>query len=199
MGRGGGRRVNLRLRGVAQIRSREGVPHAAPGAVKGLAMLVSDPIVLCVGACFPSGNDGERAVSLLNEEGIRVLPARSQDVAATLLCYVAPAVVVIDLGLADGSPLAVADFCSYRRPEARVILSGCGGLMVDGAIFRHVTNAAALVPGSMAPDDLCALIAYHADRGCSRPSAILPRPRTATELRGRVIPIGRPVEEAMAV
>lgn len=157
-----------------------------------------DRIVLCVGACLPVMTDADGSESLLRREGLRVMQVPSQDAAATLLCYIAPAVVVIDLGLADGSPLAVADFCSYRRPEARVILSGCAGLMVDGAIFRHVTNAAALIPGPMSARDLCALIAYHADRGDPRPAALQPRPRTASELGGRVLPIGRPLEEAMA-
>lgn len=122
------------------------------------------------------------------------MTARSQDVAATLLCYVSPSVVVIDLGLAEGSPLAVADFCNYRRPDARVILVGCGSLMADGAIFGHVTNAAALVPRPIDAQDMVALIAFQAARGRRHDAIGETRPRTASELGGLRLPIGRDLQ-----
>lgn len=178
----------------------EGVPRAASRVVKGQNMPTSERIVLCVGACFPSGVDADASAAALRREGLHVMSARSQDVAGTLLSYVAPAVVVIDLGLAEGSPLAVADFCNYRRPDARVILVGCGSLMADGAIFGHVSNAAALVPRSISARDMIALIAFHAGRGHSRPATATAdaRPRTAHDLGGRKLPIGRHADEALA-
>ncbi|WP_143114661.1 hypothetical protein [Jannaschia rubra] len=91
-----------------------------------------------------------------------LLSARTQDEAALMLCETAPSVVMIHLSLDDGSPLAVADFANYRRPDARVILLGGGGLMADGSLFAHVGNAHALISGDMPPTDLTALIAFHA-------------------------------------
>ncbi len=46
-----------------------------------------------------------------------------------------------------------------------MILVGCGGLMADGAIFGHVANAAALVPGPVRAADMTALVVHHASRG----------------------------------
>lgn len=88
--------------------------------------------------------------------------AHSQDAAALWLCEADPAVVLIHLDLSDGSPLAVADFCHYRRPDTRVILLGGGGLAADGSLFSHVGNAAAILPAQIDAADLTALIAFHA-------------------------------------
>lgn len=148
-------------------------------------------IVLCVGDCFPTARDAEMANAALDLEGVHVLAVASQESAARLLCDVSPAVVVIDLGLAQGSPLAVADFCSYRRPDARVILVGCGGLMADGAIFGHVVNAAALVPRPVRAADMAALIAFHAERVHSSDAPIPLPPCRLAEVSGPRLPSSR--------
>ena len=119
-------------------------------------------MILAVGPCFRSHRAFLRARQALREERMRLFAAHSQDEAALWLCEAAPAVVLIHLGLADGSPLAVADFCDYRRPDARVILLGGGGLAADGSLFCHVGNAAAILPAQIEASDLTALIAFHA-------------------------------------
>ncbi|WP_179379098.1 hypothetical protein [Jannaschia marina] len=86
----------------------------------------------------------------------------SQHEAALWVCERDPAVVLIDLALTRGSPLAVADFCSYRRPEARIVLLGGGGLMADGSLFGHVGNAAVLLSGPVDPTDLASILAFQA-------------------------------------
>lgn len=115
-------------------------------------------LVLAVGPCFAKE---EKLGPSLRAESMQLAWVASQDDAALWLCEHDPTVVLIDLGLKDGSPLAVADFCSYRRPEARVILLGGGELLADGSIFRLVGNAHALVSGEMAGLDLSALVAFH--------------------------------------
>ncbi|SFI91574.1 hypothetical protein [Jannaschia pohangensis] len=101
-------------------------------------------------------------LALLAGEGLALHHADSQDDAALLLCDINPLVVVIHLDMTDGSPLAVADFCNYRRPGARLILLGGGQLMTDGTLFRHVGNAHALISGRVSAADLTSLVVHHA-------------------------------------
>jgi len=44
-------------------------------------------------------------------------------------------VIVLDLALEEGSALAVADFASYRHPDARVIFVTNASFFSDGSIF----------------------------------------------------------------
>ncbi len=118
-------------------------------------------LVLAVGPCF--AKRGSLGASL-NAENMELYRATSQDDAALWLCENDPTVVLIDLELTEGSPLAVADFCNYRRPEARVILVGGGELTADGSIFRLVGNAHALVSEDMPGPELSALVSFHAGR-----------------------------------
>ncbi|SDY62073.1 hypothetical protein SAMN05444004_102156 [Jannaschia faecimaris] len=127
-------------------------------------MIRPEPIVLVVGQCFETKNDYDMARKTLSREGIEMLRAADQHGAALRICEADPAVVLIDLTLKDGSPLAVADFCNYRRPDTRVILLRGGNLMADGSLFAHVGNAAALVSDQIPTGDLMALVAFHAGR-----------------------------------
>lgn len=125
-------------------------------------MLRQGAMILAVGPCFEGKDEFQAARRALEREGMGLFAAKSQDEAALWLCEAEPAVVLIHLGLTDGSPLAVADFCHYRRPETRVILMGGGGVIADGSLFAHVGNAAAILPAKMLATDLTALIAFHA-------------------------------------
>ncbi|MEM6308160.1 MAG: response regulator [Pseudomonadota bacterium] len=69
--------------------------------------------------------------------------------------------IVLNLELADGDAMAVADYASYRRPEARVIFVTSNSFFSDGAIFEHCQNACALVPKATKPDDLAAMATYY--------------------------------------
>lgn len=129
-------------------------------------MKCSSPIALAVGRCFEAVKDFQSARDRLALDGVTLFRATDQDTAALWICELDPAVVVIDLALTEGSPLAVADFCHYRRPSTPVILRGSGQLLADGWLFGHVGNAAALLPADSPADDLLALIAFHVcDRG----------------------------------
>lgn len=126
-------------------------------------------IVLAVGN-WSSGQQirwelGEHMAS----QGLLVMRAFSQAEAATTMFEVSPSVVLIDLGLEDGSPLAVADFASYRHPGARVVFVSDGGIFADGSIFAHVNNAHAHVPAGMPVPDLSELILFHAQGAALAP------------------------------
>ncbi|MEL6586488.1 MAG: hypothetical protein AAFY65_17260 [Pseudomonadota bacterium] len=125
-------------------------------------MRANEPIVLCVGFSLP------RQVSRI--EGVTRDPFRaeiadSQAQAVAMMFELSPTVVLIDLGLEDGSPLAVADFASYRHPDARVIFLNGAGMFADGSIFAHAPNAHAHIPMGMSEPDVMALVAHHATVG----------------------------------
>ncbi len=70
-------------------------------------------------------------------------------------------VILLDLTLESGSALAVADYASYRRPEARVVFVTNTTFFSDGSIFNHVPNAAAMIKAETEPADLAAIVEYH--------------------------------------
>ncbi|WP_299813766.1 VpsR-related response regulator [uncultured Jannaschia sp.] len=117
---------------------------------------------LVVGPGYEDGKKQQQAVANLAQEGVEMHFATSQHEAAIWLCENEPSVVLIDLSLEDGSPLAVANFCSYRRPEARVVLRGNGQLFSDGSIFSLIDNVHALVADHATENDLSALLSFHA-------------------------------------
>lgn len=70
-------------------------------------------------------------------------------------------IIVLDLVLHEGSALAVADFASYRRPEARVIFVTNTSFFSDGSIFSHSPNACAFVQSRTPPEDLVAMVEHY--------------------------------------
>ena len=64
--------------------------------------------------------------------------------------------------LANGSALAVSDFASYRRPDARVIFVTNTTFFSDGSIFAHSPNACAFMQSSTPPEDLAAMVEHYA-------------------------------------
>ncbi len=71
-------------------------------------------------------------------------------------------IIVLDLVLVNGSALAVADFASYRRPDARVIFVTNTSFFSDGSIFAHSPNACAYVQSETPPEDLAAMVEHYA-------------------------------------
>lgn len=69
-------------------------------------------------------------------------------------------VIVLDLVLAEGSALAVADLVQFRQPDANVVFVTDTTFFSDGSIFRHAANARALVKTATPPQDLAAIV-YH--------------------------------------
>ncbi len=81
-----------------------------------------------------------------------------QDAAIECLRSAVYDVILMDLVLTEGAPLAVADFANYRQPDARVIFVTDTCVFSDGSIFRYATNACALLNSKVPPSDLVAMI-----------------------------------------
>ena len=60
------------------------------------------------------------------------------------------------------SAIALADFASYRRPDAKVIFVSSSSFFSDGSIFQLSGNAHAFLPSSTPPEDLAAVVEHHA-------------------------------------
>ena len=98
----------------------------------------------------------------LMRQGLSVDLVSSQNAAIDALCCRAYDLIVLDLVLEDGSALAVADFASYRHPEARVIFVTNTSFFSDGSIFAHSANACAYVQSETPPEDLAAMVEHYA-------------------------------------
>jgi len=70
-------------------------------------------------------------------------------------------VIVLDLLLKDGSAIAIADFASYRQPDAKVIFVTNTTFFSDGSIFYHIPNACAYVKTQTPPEDLAAIVEHY--------------------------------------
>ena len=100
----------------------------------------------------------------LQRTGMEVEVAPTQYDAIHTLIRSEVDVIVLDLGLEDGSAMAVADFASYRRPEARVIFVTSRSFFSDGSIFNHFANAGAFLEAQTPPADLCAIVEHLGSR-----------------------------------
>lgn len=88
--------------------------------------------------------------------------AASQEAAVAALQSHDVDVIVLNLTLENGSAFAVADFASYRRPDARVIFVTRSSFFSDGSIFNHVPNACGFFPVETRPEDLAAIVRHFA-------------------------------------
>ena len=98
----------------------------------------------------------------LQRQGLQVTLVTSQEDAILALYRAEFEIIVLDLVLEQGSALAVADFASYRRPDARVIFVTNTTFFSDGSIFAHSPNACAYVHGDTPPEDLAAMVEHYA-------------------------------------
>ncbi|MFP7671994.1 hypothetical protein ACG74X_01425 [Marivita sp. S0852] len=71
-------------------------------------------------------------------------------------------IIILDVVLNDGSALAVADYASYRHPNAKVIFVTNSSFFSDGSIFQLCSNACAFVPTATEPEDLAAMVEHYA-------------------------------------
>ncbi|WP_299407986.1 response regulator [uncultured Roseobacter sp.] len=97
----------------------------------------------------------------LERMGMTVARASGQVDAINHLSTHQTDVIIMDLMLGDGSALAVADYASYRLPDARVIFVTNTSFFSDGSIFRHATNACAFVQSATPPEDLAAMVEHY--------------------------------------
>lgn len=98
----------------------------------------------------------------LRRLGQEVVVVRSQAAAVDAIQHHQPKAICLDLGLEDGSPIAIADFASYRVPEARIVFVSGGSFFSDGSIFALAPNAAAHLDTATDPDDLAAILEHYA-------------------------------------
>ncbi|WP_296762677.1 response regulator [Sediminimonas sp.] len=96
----------------------------------------------------------------LERQGARVTLVGDQDSAIEVLRAEEINVIILDLVIAEGSPLAIADYASYRRPEARVIFVTNTTFFSDGSIFQHSANACAFLRSGTPPEDLAAMVEH---------------------------------------
>lgn len=97
----------------------------------------------------------------LLRSGAEVSVAGTQESAIGFLSDNEVDVIVLDLFLSDGSAIAVADYASYRRPQAKVVFVTNTTFFSDGSIFNHIPNACAFLKAQTPPDDLAAIVEYH--------------------------------------
>lgn len=98
----------------------------------------------------------------LERLGCLVTVATSQEAAVSTLQQRTVDVIVLDLMLEQGSAFAVADFASYRRPEARVVFVTRSSFFSDGSIFSLVPNACGFFRIDTPPEDLAAIVRHYA-------------------------------------
>ena len=99
--------------------------------------------------------------SHLSREGAVVRRAGDADAACALISSEPIRVLVVDLDLPGGGALAVADYASFRQPEARVIFVTANRFFSDGSIFGLSSNAAGYLGTDTPPEDLAALVDHH--------------------------------------
>lgn len=94
--------------------------------------------------------------------GARVTVASSQAEAVARIDAGPLAALVVDIDLAAGSAVAVADYARFRQPAARVVLVTARRFFSDGSIFDLLPNACAYLPRGTDPADLAAVVDHHA-------------------------------------
>lgn len=100
--------------------------------------------------------------SHLEKLGAEVTLAQSQAAAIENMRIRDVQVIVLNLVLEDGSAFAIADFASYRRPNAKVIFVTNTTFFSDGSIFQHIPNACAFLQSETPPEDLAAMVDHYA-------------------------------------
>ncbi|MBM1633403.1 response regulator [Sulfitobacter mediterraneus] len=74
--------------------------------------------------------------------------------------------IVLDLELKGGSAMNVADYASFRQPNARVVFVTGRTFFSDGSIFAHFANARAFLPVTTPPEDLATMVEHYCAEGC---------------------------------
>ncbi|MBU2983015.1 response regulator [Lentibacter algarum] len=100
----------------------------------------------------------------LERQGAIVTVAASEDSAVSYLQEQKFSVVILDLDLAKGSALAIADFASFRLPEVQVICVTSSSFFSDGSIFNLCSNACALIQADTPPNDIAAMAEHFGSR-----------------------------------
>lgn len=97
----------------------------------------------------------------LERHGLSVTLVHGQSEAIAHLQAIAPDLIILDLVLNEGSALAIADYASFRHPDTQVIMTTTTGFFSDGSIFQFLSNACAVLPKKVDPDDLTAMVEHY--------------------------------------
>lgn len=97
----------------------------------------------------------------LERQGMEVALAGDADRAVSLIAAQPFDVIILDLVLAEGSALAVADVAQFRQPDTSVIFVTDTTFFSDGSIFGIMPNARAFLTTRTAPDDLAAVVEHY--------------------------------------
>jgi len=97
----------------------------------------------------------------LQRQGMQVHHVGGQDEAMHYLSDNEVDIIILDLVVAEGSAMAIADYANYRQPDARVIFVTNTSFFSDGSIFAHSANARAFIQSSTPPEDLAAMVEHY--------------------------------------
>ena len=97
----------------------------------------------------------------LRRNGEDTIVLRTQHEAVSFLRNCTADAIVLDLMLEDGSAFAIADFASYRQPDAKIVFVTRSTFFSDGSLFTHIPNTAAILQEQTPPNDLAAIVSYH--------------------------------------
>jgi DNA-binding NarL/FixJ family response regulator len=93
--------------------------------------------------------------------GMTVAHATTQTDAIEMLRDYDADIIILNLLLAEGSALCVADYANYRLPDARIIFVTNTSFFSDGSIFSFAPNACAFVQCATPPEDLAAMVEHY--------------------------------------
>jgi len=119
--------------------------------------------VLIIQSCQDLGQLWQRH---LNRLGMRTKLVCWPDDAIAYLSDEPVETIVLDLELKGGSALNVADYASFRQPEAQVVFVTGRSFFSDGSIFAHFANARAFLPATTPPEDLATMVEHYCTEGC---------------------------------
>ena len=100
----------------------------------------------------------------LRRQGAVVLDVADHEAALVALEAHPFDLVLMNISLQGEGALVVADFAAYRRPGTPVLLVSATSFFSDGSILRLLPNACGMISADTAPDDLTAMIEFHAGR-----------------------------------
>jgi DNA-binding response OmpR family regulator len=100
----------------------------------------------------------------LSRLGMKTHHVADSDAAVSALREAPASVIVLNLDLPEPGAMVVADYAAYRHPDTKVVFVTASTFFSDGSIFDLSPNAAAFVPERTAPEDLAAVVEYHARR-----------------------------------
>ncbi|MGV6840118.1 MAG: response regulator [Planktomarina sp.] len=97
----------------------------------------------------------------LMRQGLKVAHVKDSKAALAYLSHTEVNVIVLNLEMTQERAMSVADYASYRWPDAKVIFVTKDRFFSDGAIFKHCQNACALLPEATNPNDLATMASYY--------------------------------------